>query len=178
MKKEEGSVKEEELISLYEDLLERTVGKMKRYFGENLVSVVLFGSLARGAVKNDSDIDLLVVFEDLPRERLKRQDIFMTMEREAEVDEEIERIYEQSGCYPYISPILKTREEAKILSPLYLDMVTDARILFDKADFFNGVLERLRRELELLNAKKKKVGKKWYWDLKPDYTFGEVIRIE
>jgi predicted nucleotidyltransferase len=143
-----------------------------------LVSVVLFGSLARGAVKKDSDIDLLVVFEDLPRERLKRQDIFMTMEREAEVDEEIERIYERSGCYLCISPILKTREEAKILSPLYLDMVTDASILYDKADFFRGILERLRMKLESLNAKKKKVGKKWYWDLKQDYTFGEVIRIE
>jgi hypothetical protein len=34
MEKEEGSVKEEELIGLYEDLLEMTVGKMKRYLAK------------------------------------------------------------------------------------------------------------------------------------------------
>jgi hypothetical protein len=36
----------------------------------------------------------------------------------------------------------------------------------------------MQMALKTLNAKKKKVGKKWYWDLTPDYTFGEVIRIE
>lgn len=174
--KEEADSTENKIVEVYEELLKKTVDEMKRYFDKNLVSVVLYGSLARGDVKKDSDIDLLVIFEDLPKERLKRQDIFMTMERE--VDEEIKRIYEKWGCYPCISPVLKTKEEAKILSPLYLDMVTDARIVYDKADFFRGILEKLRMALKALNAKKKKVGKKWYWDLKPDYTFGEVIRIE
>ena len=59
-----------------------------------------------------------------------------------------------------------------------LDMVTDARILYDKADFFKGILEKLRMELNSLHAKRKRVGKKWYWDLKPDYRLGEEIRIE
>jgi hypothetical protein len=56
-------------------------------------------------------------------------------------------------------------------------MVTDARI-YDKADFFKGILEKLRMELNSLHAKRKRVGKKWYWDLKPDYRLGEEIRIE
>jgi hypothetical protein len=33
-------------------------------------------------------------------------------------------------------------------------------------------------ELNSLHAKRKRVGKKWYWDLKPDYRLGEEIRIE
>jgi hypothetical protein len=39
---------------------------------------------------------------------------------------------------------------------------------YDKADFFKGILEKLRMELNSLHAKRKRVGKKWYWDLKPD----------
>jgi predicted nucleotidyltransferase len=174
--KEYKDIKKEDVIRIYEDLLKKVADGVRRCFGKNLVSVVLYGSLARGEVKKDSDIDLLIIFEDLPKERLKRQDIFMKME--SDVDEEIKRIYEKWRCYPYISPILKTREEAKILSPLYLDMVTDARILYDKADFFKGILEKLRMELNSLHAKRKRVGKKWYWDLKPDYRLGEEIRIE
>jgi hypothetical protein len=91
---------------------------------------------------------------------------------------ELIRIYEQLGFYPYLSPILKTKEDAKNLSPLYLDMVTDARILYDKDDFFKEILDKLKIKLNSLNARKIKVGKKWYWDLKPDYKPGEVINIE
>jgi hypothetical protein len=72
---------------------------------------------------------------------------------------------------------MKTKEDAMNLSPLYLDMVTDAKILYDKDDFFKEILKKLKSELDLLNARKIQVGKKWYWDLKPDYIFGEVIKI-
>ncbi len=168
-------INKEEIMGIYETLLKKILDEIRRYFDKNLVSVVLYGSLARGEVKKDSDIDLLIISENLPKERSRRQDMFMELEKES--DEEIKRIYEKWGCYPYISPILKTKEEAKNLSPLYLDMVTDAKILYDKDDFFKEILEKLRMELDSLNAKKIKVGKKWYWDLKPDYRFGEVISI-
>ncbi len=168
-------INKEEIMGIYETLLKKILDEIRRYFDKNLVSVVLYGSLARGEVKKDSDIDLLIISENLPKERSRRQDMFMELEKES--DEEIKRIYETWGCYPYISPILKTREEAKNLSPLYLDMVTDAKILYDKDDFFKEILEKLRMELDSLNAKKIKVGKKWYWDLKPDYKFGKVISI-
>jgi predicted nucleotidyltransferase len=69
--KEEADSTENKIVELYEELLKKTVDEMKRYFDKNLVSVVLYGSLARGDVKKDSDIDLLVIFEDLPKERLK-----------------------------------------------------------------------------------------------------------
>jgi len=40
------------------------------------------------------------------------------------------------------------------------------------------VLERLRRRLRELGARRVVVpGKGWYWILKPDAEFGEVIRI-
>lgn len=168
-------INKEEIMGIYETLLKKILDEIRGYFDKNLVSVVLYGSLARGEVKKDSDIDLLIISENLPKERSRRQDMFMELEKES--DEEIKRIYEKWGCYPYISPILKTKEEARNLSPLYLDMVTDAKILYDKDDFFKEILEKLRMELDSLNAKKIKVGKKWYWDLKPDYKFGEVISI-
>lgn len=168
-------INDDELIRIYETLLKKTVHEIRRYFSKNLVSVVLYGSLARGEVRRDSDIDLLIICENLPGERLKRLDIFIKVE--GELDAETKHIYEKWGFYPYISPILKTIEEAKNLSPLYLDMVTDARIIYDKDNFFKNILEKLRMKLAALNARKIKVGKKWYWDLKPDYKFREVISI-
>ena len=56
-------------------------------------------------------------------------------------------------------------------------MVEDAIIAYDKDDFFTKVLERVRKRLEELGSKRVRMGRKWYWILKPDYRFGEVIRI-
>ena len=33
-------------------------------YGDNLVSLVVYGSVARGSARRDSDLDVLVVFED------------------------------------------------------------------------------------------------------------------
>jgi len=40
------------------------------------------------------------------------------------------------------------------------------------------VLARLKRRLDELGARRVWMGRKWYWVLKPDAKFGEVIEIE
>ena len=74
-------------------------------------------------------------------------------------------------------PILRTPEEASRITPLYLDLVEDSIILYDKDDFMRRVLDRLRR-LRELGARRVWRGKSWYWILKPDLRFGEVFEIE
>jgi len=63
------------------------------------------------------------------------------------------------------------------MRPLYLDIVEDAVIFFDRDGFFSGILEKLRKRLNELGAERVRLGKKWYWRLKRDYKFGEVIEI-
>ncbi len=75
------------------------------------------------------------------------------------------------------SPIIKTSEEAIRLSPLYLDMVEDAIIVYDRDGFFEQILENLREKLKKLGAERVWIGRKWYWRLKKKYEFGEVISI-
>ncbi|MEM2550445.1 MAG: nucleotidyltransferase domain-containing protein, partial [Nitrososphaerota archaeon] len=84
---------------------------------------------------------------------------------------------EELGYHVEFSPVIKTPEEARVFSPLYLDMVEDAVILFDRDGFFDGVLRRLRGRLQELGAERVRLGKAWYWRLKRDYSFGDVIEI-
>ena len=131
--------------------------------------------MARGEARSDSDIDLLVIVEGLPRSRLARQDLFMQCEeRLAEILDELE----DRGIHVDFSPILKTPEEASRITPLYLDMVEDAIIVYDRAGFFESILVKLRNRLEELGAERVRIGRRWYWRLKKDYRFGEVIEIE
>lgn len=159
----------------YRNLMSKLLEELKRKFKDKLISLVVYGSVARGNFRKDSDIDILLVIEELPRSRLKRQDLFM------EVENKLGKVIEELKAKGYLidfSPIIKTPDEAKTITPLYLDMVDDAIIIYDKDNFFENVLKKLAKELKKLGAKKVKIGKKWYWKLKSDYKFGEVISIE
>ncbi len=139
-----------------------------------MISFVLFGSQARGTQRPDSDIDLLIIVENLPKSRLKRTEEFMQIEENLERD--IEKLYSK-GIYTWINAILKTPEEVERGSLLFLDMIEDAKILYDKEDFFKRKLERLKEKLEKMGAKRIWKGNAWYWILKPDLKPGERIEL-
>lgn len=147
---------------------------MKEEFKDDLISVVLYGSVARGDNRNDSDVDLLIIIKNLPKDSmLKRIRLFETkVEDKLNLDE-----FWKNGYYISLSPILKTPEEAEKISPLYLDMVYDAIILYDKNQFFTKILQKLKERLKELGAERVRIGKKWYWVLKKDSKFGDTVEL-
>jgi len=158
----------------YKDLIGLLLKEIKNFYKERLVSVVIFGSVARGTQRFDSDIDILIVVKDLPKGRLKRTIEFM------EIEEKIENYLkdlENIGIHTYISPVLKTPEEIKMGSLLFLDLVEDAKILYDKEDFFKKELEKIKETLKNLGAKRYWLGNAWYWVLKPHIKPGENIEL-
>jgi predicted nucleotidyltransferase len=162
------------LCEPYSSLLRKLLDKALEVLGGNLVSLVVYGSVARCEAEKASDVDLLLVVESAPKSRLRRQEVFMSIEDLLEEDLEALR---SRGYEVDFSPVIKTVEEAKRFSPLYIDMVEDAVILYDRNGFFRGVLEALAARLRELGAERVRVGKKWYWRLKKDYKFGEVIEF-
>lgn len=158
----------------FDQLTQRIAAAAQKIYGERLVSVVLYGSVARGTMRHDSDIDLLIVARDLPAGRLNRVREFEAVEEA--VEEHVKRAAGQ-GIQTSLSPVLKTPEEVLAGSPLFLDMVEDARVLYDRQGFFAQRLARLRDRLSELGAKRVWKGNAWYWDLKPDYRQGEVFEL-
>lgn len=59
--------------AIYDDLVDAARDACRRHYGSRLVSVAVFGSVGRGTPGPDSDIDLLVVVEQLPQGRLTGQ---------------------------------------------------------------------------------------------------------
>jgi len=56
-------------------------------------------------------------------------------------------------------------------------MTENVKIFYDKEDFFKNYLDTLRKKLSALGAKKIIYGDSYYWDMKPDYKFGDVIEL-
>lgn len=160
---------------VFEGLLRVLEDAVLRAYGERLVSLVVFGSVGRGVPRPDSDVDALIVADPLPDGRIRRVDEFSAMV-EPMLDPALKAAAE-AGVHTDVSPLFKTPAEVLAGTPLFLDLVDDARILFDKDDFFHSYLERLRERLRALGARRVWVGSAWYWDLKPDMRPGEVITL-
>jgi len=149
-------------------LLNRLTSLCKDHYGERLISLAVFGSVGRGTPRPDSDIDLFLVVKDLPVGRIARVKEFAAIETTLGLT--IKGRVE-------LSPIFKTPEEIANGSPLFLDMVEDVRMLFDRDDFFKNILKNLKERLQRLGARRIWQGIVWYWDLKPDYKQGEIFEI-
>ncbi|MFZ5909709.1 MAG: nucleotidyltransferase family protein [Chloroflexota bacterium] len=144
-------------------LFEKLRNLCRDVYGARLVSLAVFGSVGRGNARPDSDVDILLVVEGLSHWRMKRVEEFTPVE--TALGDVI------------LSPVLKTPDEIKDGSPLLLDMVEDAVILYDRGDFLKDTLSSLRARLSHLGAKRIWRGDQWFWDLKPDYQRGEVFEV-
>ncbi len=120
------------------DFVERIRGKFK----DKIEGIILFGSYARREAKKFSDIDILIVFKELPEEWEKRI--------ESVIDEtsEIALVYGVK-----ISPLLLSKEELldNINSEalLFLDLTRSYRIIYDNCGFEEEMAkfkERIARE--------------------------------
>jgi predicted nucleotidyltransferase len=149
------------------DELLRYVAALERRYGADLVSVVLFGSRARGEAGPESDIDVLIVARGLPRRRWDRYGGLRDLARQVS-DEFADAA----------TPILLTPEEAQEVKPYYLGMLSGHAILRDEGGFFAGVIERLQRRLAELGARRYVDEDGYeYWDLKPDWKPGDIVRL-
>lgn len=158
----------------YDEILARLLADLRDQYGARLVSVAVFGSVARRTQREDSDIDFLVVASNLPRGRTARVEEFLPVERHLAPWLAAPR----AGLLPVsLSPVFKTPEEVEAGSPLFIDMVEDARLLYDRGGFLVDRLDRLRQRMAALGSRRVWRGNGWYWILKPDLKPGETITL-
>ena len=148
---------------------------VKVFYGDDLVSVAVFGSMARGTHHPESDLDLLIVSKNLPRGRAKRVLAFIEHVEEGLAPEL--RSLEKKGLRMELSPVIKTPDEVRFGSFLFLDMVDEALILYDREGFFRHYLDGLGAKLKTWGAKKVRRKGGYVWILKPDLKRGEVLTL-
>ncbi|MCD6101157.1 MAG: nucleotidyltransferase domain-containing protein [Candidatus Marinimicrobia bacterium] len=131
--------------------------------GRNLISLVVFGSTARGTAEKESDIDILLIVENEKEAR----------EKYLEIKLKLEKAYSPQ-FYSIISTEAKLRDNPYIL----LDMIDDSVVLYDPEKRFQNLISHLRKKLKALGAKRIWIDNDtWYWDLKPDWKPGEVVEV-
>jgi len=158
----------------YRGYLDLLLKEMIRSFGDDFIlSLVLFGSVARGEAMPDSDIDLLIVHKEADFNPMRS---FVTLVLKLRKSKEYKRLKELGLC-PDPYPIFITGRRLWNQPLILLDILDHGIIIYDK-----GILRRrldvLKRRLEELGARRINLKDgSWYWDLKPDWKPGEVIEL-
>jgi len=117
-----------------------------------LWGVVLFGSAARGEATETSDLDLIVVADDLPTafgERIR-----------------LLRSLTPAALWGKISLIAKTRSEFEASFPsYYLDLGLDGVVLYDRHQYMEGRIKCIRELIELAGLTRRRLdhGFAWRW---------------
>lgn len=155
------------------DLAKRYSKALVRRFGDRLVAVTIFGSVARGEANERSDIDLLLVFSDLPQGRLSRRNFLG--ECPPEIEKDLQDLHEK-GIYADFVEHLKV--ESEILStPFLYEVVQDGLVLHDPRGWFARLRERILKRMRDLGSAWRTCGRFRYLDLKPDYKPGDIFEL-
>lgn len=144
------------------------------FYGARLITLAGYGSVARGTFGPLSDFDFLLVADDFADGNPPRNQEFQSVKRALEPEMENCRA---AGWEITLRPLFKSPPAVEYGSPLFLDMVDDARILFDRDDFFARRLDLMQKRMRALGSKRIWEGETWYWDLKPDWKPGDVIEL-
>jgi len=99
---------------------------------DNLVSIALYGFVARGQAGPAPDIDIFVVLQEAPSGMLARRRLLQPVRDSLTV--ELEALWEQ-GIYTDFIEVIRSRTEAQQFHPLYLYMSQEAILLYDRDRF-------------------------------------------
>ena len=165
----------DEIQILYLNYASLIADKLKEILQNDLISVVLFGSAARGEAGEGSDIDILIVAEKFGEEG--RFEVFNEIEKYLKASEEYCDLKDKK-LGTLISPVPLTPSEVEKNPSILLDIVMDGIMLYDVDDFIINKMKSMKRKLKKMGSERIFLDdKRYYWDLKPDYKLGEVVEI-
>jgi|YelNatPaOPRAMG01_1025707.scaffolds.fasta_scaffold36037_4 predicted nucleotidyltransferase len=161
----------------YRELLEVYLSILRDELGDSLVSVVLYGSVARGEASLESDIDLLIVVKNSEKNYYEMLKPILKAQKILKMTEIFKR-FQHNDSYPYFSYLIFSLKEASANRNIYLDISEDGIILYDPTGFFKEKMKTFKARIGELGSKKIVLEDgRWYWDVKPGLEFGETFEL-
>lgn len=131
-------------------ITEEFVKSCEKQFGKNLECIVLFGSYARGTAAQGSDIDILVIAKNLPKNMFERLNL---------MDDFIMNAIKK--YYVRIMPLFYEPDEFfNEKNMLLYGVLTGYNILFGESEW-NNYLASVKSTIEEINPEYIEGGKSW-----------------
>lgn len=160
----------------FRSIIRQYCNLLQQHFGGRLISVAVFGSVAQGTAKiNQSDIDVLIVVDEWADDVWVRIRELVEVEKQLRLTPEYQTL-SANGIWLSIQNYPLSSKEATQFHRVYLDMIHDRAIVYDREQRMETYLEELRQKLKQLGSCKViNPDGTWYWVLKPDLKAGENL---
>lgn len=166
----------EQLPIIFRNYLLSFLSVLKIKFGNNLLSLVVFGSVARGKWSNNSDIDILLIFSENYLDKRKLSEILADIKIKFYEKNEIKN-KDGINLYTPIQEIALFLKDLDNFRTLYYDIAMDGIILFDKNDTTQEFITKIKKRIKENNIKRIYINdNNFYWK-RGKIKFGEIIEL-
>ena len=161
---------------IFQNYLYSYISLLKERFNNKIISVILYGSVARGKWSYESDIDLLLIFSneisDISELNKTLTNITVGLEKKLVLkDGNNNPIYCSLQEYPILL------KELNNFRTLFYDIAMDGIILFDRSNIGFNFIRKMKQRI--IDKKIKRIfisDKNFYWK-RNDVQFGEEIEL-
>ncbi len=160
---------------IFRDYLVNFVRLLKEKYKEDLLSIILFGSVARGKWNNESDIDLFIIFTNKSSKRTAINNqitkIISNYERKSKlINSKGDRLFST------IQDISLSLKDLNTFRTIFYDIAMDGIILFDRNQTGFHFLEKIKKRIEENGLKRVFIKENdYYWER--NVKFGEIIEL-
>lgn len=158
----------------YANLILKIFFTLKENFGQDFLSLGVYGSIARNRANRNSDLDLFLIYRDFPLDLGKRLGLLIELEKKKLIQDELNFLYNKK-YYPRISFYPRLVSELK-MNFFTIDIAFDMKIIYDKnilKRFLSDINKRIREQgIKRIYLDKER----YYLDL--NIKFREVFEFE
>ncbi|GEM_PF-217828 len=143
-------------INTYSKFISHFIKKADKKLGDKIISMILFGSVARGEARGSSDIDIFIFYDDskITRSELNRIIISTIIDlRESKQYQELA----QKKIIPEIYPFLISKSSADDYLWVFLDATEEGVILKDTNYFTANLIQNLKTKITKLGGRRTKL---------------------
>jgi len=158
----------------YANLLLKVFMLLKEEFDLEMLSLGVYGSVARNQAKNESDLDLFLVFKEIEGTTGERIDLLSKIEHTELIKNEIEFLH-QNTYFPRLSFYPRKVTELR-MSFFTIDLAFDLKIIYDM-NIISKFLDTIKKKIEEKGITRKYLDEeRYYLDL--NLTMGEIFEFE
>ena len=160
---------------IFRDYLYDFVKLIKENYEENLLSIILFGSVARGKWNNESDIDLLIIFTNKSSIKTGINNQLMKIISDYERKSKL-RNSKGDRLFSTIQDITLVLKDLHAFRTIFYDIAMDGIILFDRNQTGFHFLNKIKKRIEEKGLKRVFIKENdYYWER--NVKFGEIVEL-